>query len=279
MTTDDNLNLVILGSALFNKMIKIDSGKNKFEMLDLNNSDWNQPLIDAVWLFFECGARQFDLNPDDCVCCQLYNIDALLNQKIILDQLYNKIIRVICEYVYIGDTGVRNLCINALNEETRFAIDSFGFNMDIAPSGSRIIVDAYSKKYGIMNFLTDQLRPFFVFTDRCTLIGLNGETCHILFASEVGNVRILNGKEVVTLTYTIKSIVNSFDKDCYDESNTYDCYINRILSFIVNGYRDCVPLKYSRNNATSHLRHLPYCNSTDYRSNLFNFDIEDQTTV
>lgn len=261
-------NQMTVASFLFKKLIESDN----FTILDARNTDWNQPIFEAVWLLFS-SIGVFDSDGTKNLTWQLYGVDQLISNRQKIDTAYEHLVFFLCEYIVLGEKKA-NICVDYLPKASSHLFDNkFCFWMPTAETGGKVTVNSLGR-YGVVQAFANTAKRFHVYfgTDLISWpLGSSGEG-DVIFSSGSSEEVLSRALESVTLKYHVGAVVSGKNSNtfCYKERTYSVCISNCMVWRIIEHYR-CIPFTYRKRSPSLAFPHLPYCNGTS--ENDAKFDI------
>lgn len=257
-----------LGAFLFKRLLQSDT-TGDFQILDSTNAAWNQPLIDAVWDFFQIhgGLYQKSLKTE---FYDLFEPDLILAQKSKVTVLYDWIIKFLCQYVNYKDASY-GACLSLLNETPSYTFgDTFCFALPPLDKGNVLTVRSWGKSGANSIAMEDMSNPFRIMAGNAMISWPFGNVAssESLAVSRAGTSQL--SAETCVMKYLIQSTVRGKDGEpCYQESTVPECVSNCMVDQAVQRCR-CVPFPFRRVSAARAHGGLAFCTSNTTTSGCLN---------
>lgn len=262
-------------SQLIKKLLS-DESSNGFPSLTLDHQrdfNWNQPLIDAVYMFF-CAYREMDnifldknsfLEYSIAPSCAGFDLAQLQIESHQIDQLYQKLIEAIDVYLFIT---IDNATDDISDLKTRpIAISSDKFcTITVAASEEtfewRPVEDDGDETPPWKRRRFGDEPVFWIWRDD-TIFFANQYSNDALYATAVSGKESFT-YEAVALSYSVSTTVveRRPDAGCSPDPNPSRCVITR-QSLVVAKECGCKPWTYRFLLPAD--QQLPYCNITSYQ--------------
>lgn len=277
----------MVGDAIVKKLFQDPT--DDFEVLDVSNIDWNQPIFDAIFRFFSClTSFDADMGPEmtgpiSCPwCLPKPDFDFALVHNAKIEKVFDRIVHLLCEHIIFHRRGDyekaywftplnKTACVQLIFTRRPVIVrDHFCFSFPIDDVWN-VAVNAspWSGQYGHLKALHDSM-PFSLISDTeyiswppaCLIHS------HLIHASK-------HGFESVDIRYHTAAKVTETRSDvhCYNETCPGVCKSNCIINKIIDTCH-CIPFTYK--NHVLAPKTLPYCNSILYARCNFSQETELQ---
>lgn len=209
--------------------------ENNFEALSINNSDWNQPIVDAAWDLLDCiadldGLFNFGSNNQiwNEICCGDHNVSFALLYRDRLEKIYNSIVVILCQYLLFEDSLYTCLEIFNLYRSVVYP-NAFCFAIPMLDEGALVSFVSRNQVNISWPAFAQTNKPFMVYlgTSLLTWPLSSLKVDDALFMSETMNSQLLLADERVLLKYFISVTVAESRKTspCYTGDSPACCSI------------------------------------------------------